>query len=67
MTLDEFQCKYYDYMTQDESAAKAEAERVNAVGVDGDTIVAVQFGSMWCLMLRQAFEFTREIGIESQT
>lgn len=66
MTKDQFQRETCDYMTRDESAARAKAAEYNAKGVDGDKIVAVNFDGMWCLMLGGAFDFTQELGIDNQ-
>lgn len=63
MTKDEFQRETNDFMTRDEAVARAAAAKYNAIGVDGDTIVAVKFDDWWCLMLGDAFAFTRELGI----
>lgn len=67
MTKDQFMHKYAAYMTRDDVAAKLEAEKVNAAGLEGGPCVAVQFGDLWCLMLKSAHEFTKELGIESKT
>jgi hypothetical protein len=64
MTKDQFQRETNDYMTRDEQEDRAKAAEYNERGVDGDTIVAAKFGDMWCVMLGDAFAFTRELGID---
>lgn len=63
MTKDEFQHYYNLYSTRDAEAAKAEAARVNAIGIDGNSAVAVNLGGEWCLMLKSARDFAIEHGI----
>jgi hypothetical protein len=63
MTKDQFQRETNDFMTHNEQEARDKAAEYNAKGVDGDTIVAAKFGDMWCVMLGDAFAFTRELGI----
>ena len=63
MTKDQFQRETNDYMTRNEQEAQAKAAEYNALGVDGDTIVAVKFGDNWCLMLGKAYAFTQALGI----
>lgn len=63
MTKDQFQHETNDFMTHDADEAWRMAARYNAIGVEGDTIVAVQFGELWCVMLADAFAFTKELGI----
>jgi hypothetical protein len=64
VTKNQFQRETNDFMTCNEQAARAKAAEYNAKGVDGDTIVAVKFGEHWCVMLGDAFAFTRELGID---
>lgn len=66
MTKDQFQRETNDFMTRDKAEAEREAARYNAIGVEGDTIVPVKFGDQWCLMLQDAFNFSREIGIDGE-
>lgn len=63
MTPDQFQTETHEYMTASEQAARNKAAEYNAKGVDGETVVAVQFGGLWCVMLGSAAEFVRELGI----
>jgi hypothetical protein len=64
MTQDEFQKKYYNYQTFREVEAQAEAAKANAEGIDGNEAVAVHLqGLGWCLMLKSAADFAKEIGI----
>ena len=63
MTKDQFQRETNDFMTRNEQEASAKAAEYNAIGVDGDTIVAVKFDEHWCVMLGDAYAFTRELGI----
>lgn len=64
MTKDEFQRATNDYMTRDGDEARAKAKEYNAIGVDNDTIIAVQFGEHWCLMLSKAYAFVQQMGID---
>ncbi len=58
-----FQRMYHDYQTYDEAEAKAEAEKVNQMA-DGFEVEAVGVpGEGWCLMLKRAAAFAREIGV----
>lgn len=62
MTKDEFQKKYHHYQTFREVEAKAEADKANAEGIDGGKAVAVHLqGLGWCLMLKSAVDFAKEI------
>ena len=64
MTQDEFQRKYHYYQTHSEEEARAEADRANAEGIDGNEAVAVCFEELgWCLMLKTAAGFAHEMGI----
>ena len=63
MTKDQFQNETAEFMTRDEGDARRMAEKYNALGVDGDTIVAAKFGDHWCVMLGDAFALTQELGI----
>ena len=67
MTKDQFQRETNDFMTRSKAEAQAMADKYNAIGVEGDKIVPVCFGDMWCVMLGDAFAFTQELGIESKT
>jgi hypothetical protein len=64
MTKDQFQRETNDFMTSNEQEAQAMADKYNAIGVEGDTIVAAKFGDMWCVMLGDAIAFVRELGIK---
>lgn len=64
MTKDQFQRETNDFMTYDEGEARRLADKYNAIGVEGDTIVAARFGNQWCVMLGDAYAFTRELGID---
>jgi hypothetical protein len=62
MTVNEFQRRYHEYMTEDAAAAEAEAAKVNAEGIDGGRkAVVTTFGGIHCLMLDTAAEFVAEI------
>jgi hypothetical protein len=61
MTRDQFQTRYHDFMTADRDEAGRTAAEVNAIGVEGETIVVGQFGAMYCLMLQSAFDFVSRI------
>ena len=63
MTKDQFQNETIDFMTRDKAKAEAMADRYNKIGVEGDTIVAVEFDGTWCVMLGKAYAFAKEIGI----
>ncbi len=64
MTKDEFQRKYHEYSTMDDEAAKAEAAQANQEGVQYDSAVAVNFGSLgYALMLKSTVEVLVEIGV----
>ena len=64
MTKDQFQRETNDFMTRSEQEARDKAAAYNAIGVDGDTIVAAKFGDQWCVMLGNAYAFTQELGID---
>ena len=58
MTQDEFLEQYHTFSTDNPRDAQAEAEKVNAIGVEASRVVVVQLGSMgYCLMLEQAARF----------
>lgn len=64
MTQNEFQKKYHNYQTFHKVEAKAEADKANVEGIDGNEAVAVHLqGLGWCLMLKSAADFAREFGI----
>ncbi len=63
MTKDQFQRETNNYMTRHEHEARAKAAEYNAQGVDGETIVAAQYGGFWCLMLSNAHDFAKSMGI----
>ena len=63
MTIDEFQTATHEFMTPNKAEAVAMAEKYNALGVDGETIVPTCFGGLWCVMLSGAYQFTKELGI----
>lgn len=61
MTKDDFLHLYYDWITQDESAAEREAACVNDLGIDDGAAVAVEMpGVGWSLMLKESAEFLRD-------
>jgi hypothetical protein len=64
MTKSEFQRETNDFMTRNEQEAKDKAAEYNDKGVEGDTIVAAKFGEWWCVMLSDAYAFTKELGID---
>ncbi len=66
MTRDEFQNRYAEYMVKDRAAAEAECAKVNEIGIDGNSAVAVKFAGWWCLMLKTAYDFVAGLGIESE-
>ena len=62
MTQDEFQRRYHRYCVQDGDEAKAEAQRANTEGIDGNRAKAIQFPDIgWALMLETAIACMREI------
>jgi len=64
MTQDEFQKKYHNYQTFHEVEAQAEAAKANTEGIEDNEAVAVQLGKLgWCLMLKSAADFAKEIGV----
>lgn len=64
MTQDEFQKKYHNYQTFHEVEARTEADKANAEGIDGNEAVPIHLGGLgWCLMLKSAADFAKEIGV----
>lgn len=65
MTQQEFLDQYHNYQTMWDTDAEAEANKVNAIGIDDDRAVPVQLGKdgMWALMLRSSAAFLRRAGI----
>ena len=63
ISKDQFQNETCDFMTYDQKVAQEKADHYNKIGVSGDTIVAAKFGKHWCVMLKNAFAFTEELGI----
>jgi len=64
MKRDEFLHKYHYYQTKNMDKAVAEAEEINALGIEDDVAVAVMFPSLgYCLMLASAAEHLKELEI----
>ncbi len=64
MTADQFQYLVHHYCASTEREAQQDAARLNEEGIDGDEAVAVEFPPLgWCLMLRSAATFLKEMGI----
>jgi hypothetical protein len=64
MTPEEFHQNYYNWQTIWDTDAEAKANELNAIGVDGERVVAVQLGDhgMWALILRSSAAFYKRMG-----
>lgn len=68
MAVQEFQEAYHRYQTSDGEKAAEDAKNLEVFDAEGKqrTIVPVQLGGQWCLMLDSAADMIRMMGIGAQ-
>lgn len=64
MTPEQFHERYYNWQTMWDTDAEAEANRVNAEGIDGDRAIPIQLcrHGMWAIILRSSATFLKRTG-----